>query len=174
MASIARNLSAPTLLSQAHDSSSFNSGEPLLDNWLRERAWRNLLSAASRTYVVCPVNSCQVIAYFSLAMGHILTQETQGAMRRNMPRHIPAVIVGRFALDSSYQGQGLGAALLAHVVERVQRAGQQIATRLLIVHAISPAAEAFYLHHGFTRLPLDTPTPTLALDLIKLHTLSRP
>lgn len=36
----------------------------------------------------------------------------------------------------------------------------------IIVHAISPAAEAFYLHHGFTRLPVDT--PTLALDLLKL------
>jgi hypothetical protein len=32
--------------------------------------------------------------------------------------------------------------------------------------AIAPAAEAFYLHHGFTRLPVET--PTLALDLVKL------
>ena len=29
-----------------------------------------------------------------------------------------------------------------------------------------PRAEAFYLHHGFTRLPVET--PTLALDLVKL------
>jgi hypothetical protein len=30
--------------------------------------------------------------------------------------------------------------------------------------AISTAAEAFYVRHGFTRLPLET--PTLALDLV--------
>ena len=33
--------------------------------------------------------------------------------------------------------------------------------------AISTAAEAFYVRHGFTRLPLET--PTLALDLVKLR-----
>jgi hypothetical protein len=37
------------------------------------------------------------------------------------------------------------------------------------VHAISPAAEAFYLHHGLTRLPVET--PTLALNLLKLQKL---
>jgi hypothetical protein len=36
----------------------------------------------------------------------------------------------------------------------------------VIVHAISPAAEAFYIAHGFTRLPVET--PTYALDLAKL------
>jgi hypothetical protein len=37
--------------------------------------------------------------------------------------------------------------------------------------AISPAAEAFYLHHGFTRLTVES--PTLALDLVKLQKLAR-
>jgi len=43
-------------------------------------------------------------------------------------------------------------------------------SRLMIVHAISPAAEAFYLHHRFARLPVET--PTLALDLIRLRRLA--
>jgi hypothetical protein len=41
----------------------------------------------------------------------------------------------------------------------------------VIVHAISPATEAFYLHHGFTRLPVET--PTFALDLVKLQKLAK-
>jgi hypothetical protein len=45
------------------------------------------------------------------------------------------------------------------------RAASEVAARLMIVHAISPAAEAFYLHHGFTRIREDV--PTLALDLVK-------
>ena len=83
-------------------------------------------------------------------------------MRRNMPRHIPVVILGRLAIDEKWQGKGLGGALLRDAAER---AAKEVSARLMIVHAISPSVETFYLHHGFSRLP--TETPTYALDLIK-------
>ena len=98
-------------------------------------------------------------------MGQVLNQETPGAMRRNMPRQIPAVILGRLAIDRNWQGRGIGAALLHDAVQRSLRAASEVSARLLVVHAISPAAEAFYRHHGFSRLPIET--PTLALDLVK-------
>jgi len=158
---------APVLLTEAHDSSTFDSGEPVLDDWLRRRAWPNLQMAASRTYVVCPAETMRVAGYFALSMGQILAQETTGAMRRNMPKHIPAVTLGRLAIDRAGQGRGLGRALLTDVVRRSLRAGREVSARLVIVHAISSAAEAFYLHHGFTRLPVET--PTLALDLVKFQ-----
>ena len=157
----------PVLLTEAHDPSTFNSGEPVLDDWLRRRALPNLQLAASRTYVVCPTSSNVIAGYFSLSMGQILGQEVTGSMRRNMPRQLPAVALGRLAIDRKWQGRGLGSALLADVVRRALRASNEVVARLVIVHAISPAAEAFYLHHGFTRLPIDT--PTLALDLLKLQ-----
>lgn len=161
---------APVLLSEAHDSSAFNSGEPVLDDWLRRRAWSNLQAAASRTYVICPEGSQRIAGYFALSMGQILAHEATGAMRRNMPRQIPAVVLGRLAIDRGWQGKGLGRALLADAVGRSLRASSEVSARLVIVHAISPAAEAFYLHHGFTRLPVET--PTLALDLVKFQKLA--
>jgi GNAT superfamily N-acetyltransferase len=100
-------------------------------------------------------------------MGQILAQDVTGAMRRDMPKAIPAVVLGRLAIDRPRQGKGLGKALLGDVVRRSLAAARQMSARLIIVHAISPAAEAFYRHHGFTRLPVDT--PTLALDLVKLR-----
>ncbi len=157
---------APAILTQAHDILAFESGEPVLDEWLRTRALANALAAASRTYVVCPAGQLRVAGYFSLSMGQILAIETPGSMRRNMPKNIPAVVLGRLAIDLAFQGQGLGRAMLADVVRRAQRASREISARLVIVHAISPAAEAFYLYHGFTRLPVEA--PVLALDLGKL------
>jgi GNAT superfamily N-acetyltransferase len=156
----------PTLLTEAHDGSAFNSGERDLDDWLRQRALQNLRNAASRTYVVCPIGSSKIAGYFALSMGQILAQDVPGAMRRNMPRHIPAVVLARLAIDRTWQGQGLGRAMLSDVTRRAQLAASEVAARVIIVHAISPAAEAFYVHHGFTRLPVDA--PTLALDLLKL------
>jgi len=161
---------APVPLTEAHDGSAFDSGEPVLDDWLRRRAWNNLLTAASRTYVVCPEGSLGIVGYFALSMGQILAHETTGAMRRNMPKFIPAVVLGRLAIDRAWQGKGLGRALLADAVRRAQIASAEVSARLVIVHAISPAAEAFYLHHGFARLPVET--PTLALDLVKLRRLA--
>ena len=160
-------LSAPVLLNEAHDSATFDSGEPVLDDWLRRRAWSNQQAAASRTYVVCPAGSQRIVGYFALSMGQILAQDVTGAMRRNMPNPIPAVVLGRLAIDQAWQGRGLGRALLADVVRRSLRASSEVSARLIIVHAISPTAEAFYLRNGFTRLPVET--PTLALDLFKMQ-----
>ena len=157
---------APVPLTERHDLEGFNSGEPVLDDWLRRRALANMADAASKTYVVCPTDSQRVIGFYALSMGQILNQEATGMMRRNMPRQIPAVILGRLAIDRDWQGKGIGAALLRDAVERSARAAGEVAARLLVVHAISPAAEAFYRHFGFTRLPVET--PTLALDLVKL------
>jgi GNAT superfamily N-acetyltransferase len=165
-------LAAPVLLTEAHDASAFDSGEVVLDDWLRRRAWNNLQAAASRTYVVCPTGSQKIIGYFALSMGQILAQDVAGPMRRNMPRSIPAVMLGRLAIDRAWQGKGLGRALLADVIRRALRASSEVAARLVIVHAISPAAEAFYRHHGFTRLPVEA--PTLALDLVKLRKIEGP
>jgi GNAT superfamily N-acetyltransferase len=167
----AAGFDAPLALTAHHDLEDFNSGEAALDDWLRRRALANMAIAASRTYVVCPTGSPRVIGFYALSMGQILNQEATGAMRRNMARQIPAIILGRLAIDRGWQGQGLGAALLRNAVERSVRAAGEVAARLLVVHAISPAAEAFYRHFGFTRLPVET--PTLALDLAKLARLAR-
>jgi GNAT superfamily N-acetyltransferase len=157
----------PRLLTEADDTSLFNSGEPVLDDWLRRRAWNNMQMAASRTYVVCPRGSDQIIGYFALSMGQIIAQHVTAAMRRNMPNAIPAIILGRLAIDLVSQGKGLGRAMLADILRRALRASTEISARLVIVHAISPAAKAFYLHHGFVRLPVEA--STLALDLVKFQ-----
>lgn len=159
------DLTPPVTLTVEHDLEDFNSGEALLDSWLRDRALHNMEIAASRTYVICPRDSLTVIGYYALCMGQVLNQEAVGTMRRNMPRQIPAVVLGRLAVDQQWQGKGLGKALLLDAVQRSVRAAKEVSARLLIVHAISQAANEFYEHHGFIRLPLET--PTFALDLVK-------
>jgi GNAT superfamily N-acetyltransferase len=166
VADLPPRFSAPAPLTAAHDLAGFQSGELVLDEWLRERALQNMEMAASKSYVVCTAGTQRVVGFYAICMGQVLNQEVAGSMRRNMPRHIPAVILGRLAIDRDWQGQGLGQALLNDAVLRALKAAGEVSARLLLVHAISPAAERFYLHHGFTRLPVET--PTFALDLVKL------
>ena len=110
----------------------------------------------------------RIVGYFSLSMGQILASEVVGSMRRNMPPQIPSLLLGRLAIDQAWQGKGLGRAILKDIVRRALRS--DAAARLIIVNAISPTAEAFYLKHGFTRLPVET--PIYALDLVKLEKLA--
>lgn len=161
---------SPIYLTERHDLEDFQSGEEALDSWLQDRALDNMETGASRTYVICPSDSHKIIGYYAICMGQILNQDVTGSMRRNMPRQIPAVILGRLAIDKKWQGKGLGKALLQDAAQRSARAAREVSARLLVVHAISSEAEAFYLHHGFIRLPIET--PTYAIDLIKFASLS--
>jgi GNAT superfamily N-acetyltransferase len=163
-------IQSPVCLTATHETQPFCSGEESLDSWLHERAFANMEALASRTYVICPANSPQVIGYYAICMGQIFSTEVVGSMRRNMPRQIPAVILGRLAIDKQWQGKGLGGALLQDAVQRSIRAAQEVSARLLIVHTLSPAAEMFYQRYGFSRLP--TETPTYALDLLKFTKLA--
>lgn len=155
----------PEPLNEDHDLEAFDSGEATLDEWLRRRALSNLRLGASRTYVVCPAGSRRVAGFYALAMGGVLADDTSAGTRRNMPQIIPAVLLGRLAVDRAAQGKGLGARLLRDAVDRALRASTEISARLVIVHALTPAADAFYQRLGFVRLPGDA--HALALDLVK-------
>lgn len=144
------NLSAPRLLAAADGLEGFSCGTPNLDGWLKRRAMANQLSGASRTYVVNEVgDSNNVIGYYCLASGALAAVDAPGLIRRNMPDPIPMAVLGRLAVDVTWQGKGLGGALLRDAVMRTAQAGKILGIRGLLVHAISSDAKAFYEYHGF-------------------------
>lgn len=144
-------LSAPTLLSDSHDLSGFDSTADSLNVWLRRRARANQSSGASRTYVIA--DDQRVIGYYCLASGALDLANAPGPIRRNMPDPIPMAILGRLAIDRHWQGRGFGVSLLQDAVLRTQQAASIMGIRGLLVHALSADAKAFYEHHGFAAAP---------------------
>ncbi len=155
-------VSAPEPLATDHDVDSFDSGVLPLDDWLKRRARRNELEGASRTFVVCAGR--RVAGYYSLAATSLSHHDATGRVRRNMPDPVPAVLLGRLAIDRAWQGKGLGADLLADAVLRVVAAAEIIGARALLVHAISPGAKAFYEKHGFRASSVDSMTLMITID----------
>ena len=151
-----QDISAPEKLEPDHDLSSFDSGTPVLDDWLRRRALPNQESGASRTYVICAGN--RVVGYYALAAGAVAQGEATGRTRRNMPDPVPVMVIGRLAIDSSYQGLGLGRALLRDAVLRTIQAADIAGIRAVPVHAISEDAKRFYERCGFQPAPVDPMT----------------
>jgi GNAT superfamily N-acetyltransferase len=143
----------PEKLSAEHDLSGFDSGEPTLDDWLRRRALQNEESGASRTYVLRAGG--RVAGYYTLAVGAIAHSQAPGRIRRNMPDPVPAMVLGRLAVDKAFHGSGIGTGLLRDAVLRTVQAADIAGIRVILVHAISTAAKRFYERYGFVASPVD-------------------
>lgn len=154
---------APVPLSLHHDCSDFNCGNDELSNWLRQHAHDNDVARGSRCFVACDKN--RVAAYYALAAGSVERANTRGSVRRNMPDPIPAIVLGRLAVDGKWQNQGLGADLLKDAIVRALRAANEIGARVMLCHAIDEKARQFYLHHNFVESTFDR--LTIMLDLRK-------
>jgi GNAT superfamily N-acetyltransferase len=149
-------LAAPQPIHENLHIADFDSGVPLLDDWLKRSARANQASGASRTYVVC--DGERILAFYALASGAVEMDEATGRVRRNMPDPIPIAVLARLAVARSHQGQGLGRALVRDATRRVLQAADIIGIRAVIVHAISTEATAFYLALGFEASPLQPST----------------
>lgn len=90
-------------------------------------------------------------------------------MIKKLPRYpvVPAALLGRLAVAQSYQGIGLGGVLLADALKRSAHA--DLGVFAMIVDALDDAAQRFYEHYGFERLPGEKRRLILAIDAALRH-----
>ncbi len=147
-------------LRRDYDRSSFNCGEPTLDEWFHRFAWENHAAGFARVYVTCRDQS--VVGFYSLgAFSAMRGDATKRAARRG-PAKIPALLLGRLAVDRAEQGRGIGGALVQHAMMTAVVASEQHAVRALVVNALDGPARDFYQRYGFET------SPTNDLDLMIL------
>lgn len=146
------DLSAPRPIRPGDDLSRFDSGQPVLDRWLKERALRND-GRASRTYVARADD--RVAAFYSLAAGSVERTLAPGLIRRNMPDPLPVMLLGRLAVDKDFQRMGIGRALVRDAMLRILKAAEIAGISAMLVHALDAEAAAFYRACGFFPSPGD-------------------
>jgi GNAT superfamily N-acetyltransferase len=160
----------PEPLGAQHGIEHFSNGRHAsLDEWLRQRA-RASEGLSARTYVTCaadPVN--KVVGYYAIstAAAHRVALPS-AKLRRGMPEEIPLLLLGRLAVDATFQGQGLGAALLADALRRCAAASVIAGVRGVLAYAIDDEAVRFYLRHGFTAAqPLGERTMLIPIEALR-------
>jgi GNAT superfamily N-acetyltransferase len=158
-------LASPVHLTADHDLELFDCGTPFLNDWLKQRALKNEMNGASRSYVVCDGNT--VVGYYCLSTGHAFRDQVPKSLQRNMPDPIPLVILGRLAVDGEYQGRKIGSALLQDAVLRVLNVADIAGVKAILVHAISDEAKNFYLSRGFLESPIKPMTLYFKLNPVR-------
>ncbi|XDF33178.1 GNAT family N-acetyltransferase [Paracidovorax avenae] len=146
----------------AHDRSQFSSGVPALDRYLREQVSQDIRRRVAACFVAVD-DARRIVGYYTLATAGVPLDRLSDEVRRRLPRYasVPAVRMGRLAVDVEFKGKGLGGALLIDALRRA--AGAEIPAAVLVVDAKDDQAAAFYAHHGFIAL-VDAPR-TLFLPL---------
>lgn len=157
----------PELLTPEHTYEEFNCLEESLNIWLKRYAVKNQQRGASRCFVLCEVDSYQVDAYYTLSAGAIAHVDAPKKMRRNMPNPLPVLLIGRLAIDQSYQNQGFGTALLQDAMHRALSVANEAGVFAVMVHALSEQAKRFYLSRGFVESPIQPMTLMMTLKTIK-------
>jgi predicted N-acetyltransferase YhbS len=156
-------MGAPRKLDETHQLEDFDCGQVSLNDFLSERALKNNREKASVTYVVCERDTTKVIGYYALSNGSINRNEAPSRIARNMPPDIPIILLGRLAVDSNWQGSGMGKGLLKDALKRAISASDSIGARALVVHALTEEAAKFYKKLGFVESPVTPMTYMLSL-----------
>lgn len=145
----------PRPIAPSDDPSAFDSGERSLDDYLTDRALSNHLADVARCYVCVDGATDRILGYYTLSAIAVQRAELPGKARRNAPNPVPAVLLGRLAVDRSAQGAGLGRFLVRDAILSTLAAADRIGVRILLVHALNEHAGRFYTKLGFTNSPTD-------------------
>ncbi|ADB53585.1 GNAT family N-acetyltransferase [Conexibacter woesei] len=142
-----------------HDRSGFDSGEHALDDWLRRYAGQNRRRHTAATWVITTTSDA-VVAYASLAMTAIDRSAAPAAVAKHAPDPVPALLLGRLAVDRSCTGLGVGTALVAHVLATAVEINTKAACRAVVVTALHDRARRWWERLGFHPFHPDDPTDT--------------
>ena len=144
-----------TPLAAGHDRTGFSCGVHELDLYPQRQAGQDIRRNAARVFVLTEGVSNRILGYYTLCAASIESAELPPETARRLPRYpvLPAVLLGRLAVDQRYQGQHFGQLLLLNACERCWRVSHaDIAAVALLVDAKDDHVAQFYERHDFLRL----------------------
>jgi ribosomal protein S18 acetylase RimI-like enzyme len=136
-------------LSPSHDRTDFSCGVDPLDRYLQTQATQDVRRHISNCFVAIEGSEPRIAGYYTLAASSIPVGEIPPEISRKLPRYpvLPAVLVGRLAVDRRFAGRALGSALLFDAFARSLRADPAVFA--MIVDAKDERAAGFYRRFGF-------------------------
>jgi GNAT superfamily N-acetyltransferase len=138
-------------IDKKYQKDNFDCGYPVLNDYLKKYARQNHNKGIAKTFVALPTSgSLKIDGYYTVSASVIEFKSLPESYQRGMPNYpVPAILIGKLAVNNSAKGQGLGTELLVDALFRAVRASQEIGIYAVRVDAIDSQAKEFYLKHEF-------------------------
>lgn len=128
----------------------------MLDEWLRRYAGQNRRRDTAATWVITDADGV-VVAYASVAMTGIDRSAAPRDLAKGAPDPVPALLLGRLAVDHRYANLGIGTTLTAHVLATAVELNEKAACRAVVVTALNQRAREWWQRLGFHPFEPDEP-----------------
>jgi len=142
------------LLSAGHERAGFDCGIEVLNRYLIQQAGQDMRRDVARIYVLVPNEQTEAVGYYTLASTSLELSGLPVEAAKKLPRYpqVPAILIGRLALDKRLKGKKLGEYLLLDALAKSLAASERVAAFAVVVDAKDEVAKGFYQRYGF--LPL--------------------
>jgi GNAT superfamily N-acetyltransferase len=151
------DLRRPALLDpRRHNREPFDSGERVLNEWLRRYAGQNRRRDTAATWAIADTGNI-VVAYASVAMTGIDRSAAPETLAKRAPDPVPALLLGRLAVDRRYSRLGIGTTLATHVLATAVELNEKAACRAVAVTALTPSLRTWCERLGFHPFDPDDP-----------------
>jgi GNAT superfamily N-acetyltransferase len=144
------------LLTKHHQRERFTCGVESLDLYIKTQASQDMRRKANAVFVLVPSDAAARIAgFFTLCAYGLAAGTIPETAKKHIPRYpvVSATLIGRLAISVDFQGQGLGAILLAQALRKAYENAAVVGSSMVVVDAIDDRAARFYKAHGFIQLP---------------------
>lgn len=138
-----------------HRREEFDCGVPALNDFLKNRARKEMAGGLSACFVIVPEADAGCIAgFYTLSAAMIVRTDLPENLTRKLPRYpeMPATLLCRLARDLRFKGQGIGDRLMASVLYRAVGASAEVASWAIVTDPKDEAAGKFYTSFGFQPL----------------------
>lgn len=144
------------LLDKKHNRQDFDCGKELLNNYLKNQAGQDVKRKLSACFVLVEMETNNIKGYYTLSNNSIPLSNFPEHIQKKLPKSyvsIPTSLLGRLAIDTKFQGKGIGKILLIDALKRSYEISKEIGSFAVVVDPIDEEAEKFYAKYDFIKLP---------------------
>jgi len=141
-------------LTKVHNRTEFDCGNQALNHFLQKIARQHMDKGLSKTFVLIDTEQpTEIIAYMSLVLCEVLTEDMPHQWKKKYPSRIPAAKLAKLAVSIDQQRKGYGETLLIDAMQKTLNVSKKMGLAGLFVDAKHKQAKTYYQQFGFLSLP---------------------
>ena len=143
------------LLNKSHIRNNFDCGKEQLNNYVKFQVNQDIKRKLSACFVLSDKESNDIKGFYTLSNYSIPLDSFPDYIQNKFPKSyqaIPCTLLGRLAINLTYQGQGIGKILLIDALKRSYEVSKEIGSFAVVVDPIDDESEKFYEKFGFIKV----------------------